>query len=41
MRKNVDMQIHERKMTFGSDNDNGLGERLIQQVLDRVKTAMK
>jgi uncharacterized protein YhfF len=39
LRKNVDMQIHERKMMFGSDNDNGLGELLIQQVLDGVKTA--
>lgn len=37
----VDMQLHDRKMIFGPDNDNALGERLIQQVLDRVKTAMK
>ncbi len=33
------MQIHERKMRFGGDNDAGLGERLIRQVLDGVKTA--
>jgi uncharacterized protein YhfF len=33
------MQIHERKMRFGGDNDAGLGERLIQQILDGIKTA--
>lgn len=33
------MHIHERKMIFGGDNDGGLGEKLIQQVLDGIKTA--
>ena len=33
------MVIHERKMIFGGDNDDGLGEKLIQQVLDGIKTA--
>lgn len=35
----VDMQIHERKMKFGWDGDNGVGEMLIQQTLAGVKTA--
>ncbi len=33
------MKIHDRKMTFGGENDDGLGDLLIQQVLDGVKTA--
>lgn len=33
------MQIYERKMRFGGEDDAGLGERLIQQILDGVKTA--
>jgi uncharacterized protein YhfF len=33
------MQIHERKMRFGGKEDAGLGEKLIVQILDRVKTA--
>jgi uncharacterized protein YhfF len=33
------MLIHGRKMTFGGDNDGGLSEKLIQQVLDGIKTA--
>src|SRR5258708_35848262 len=33
------MKIHERIMTFGGENDGGLGDLLIQQVLDGVKTA--
>ena len=33
------MRIHERKMIFGGDDDGGLGEKLIQQVLDGVKTS--
>jgi len=37
--REVEMKIHERKMKFGRENDNGLGERLIRQVLDGVKTA--
>ena len=33
------MQIHERKMRFGGRGDNDLGERLIRQILDGIKTA--
>jgi uncharacterized protein YhfF len=33
------MQIHERKMVFGWDEDNGTGEKLIRQILDGLKTA--
>jgi uncharacterized protein YhfF len=33
------MQIHERKMKLGWDDDNGIGERLIQQILGGIKTA--
>ncbi len=33
------MQIHGRKMRFGGEEDAGLGERLIRQILDGVKTA--
>lgn len=33
------MQIYERKMKFGGDADAGLGEKLIQQILDGIKTA--
>lgn len=33
------MQIHERKMRFGGDDDAGLGDSLIQQILDGIKTA--
>ena len=33
------MQIRERKMRFGGKEDAGLGERLIRQILDGVKTA--
>jgi len=33
------MRIHERKMRFGSEDDDGLGDRLVQQILDRTKTA--
>jgi uncharacterized protein YhfF len=33
------MRIHERKMIFGGSNDGGLGEKLIQQVIDGIKTA--
>lgn len=33
------MQIHERKMKFGWDGDDGIGEMLVQQTLDGVKTA--
>ncbi|HVG28270.1 MAG TPA: ASCH domain-containing protein [Pyrinomonadaceae bacterium] len=33
------MQIHERKMRFGGEDGGGLGERLIRQILDGVKTA--
>jgi uncharacterized protein YhfF len=33
------MQIYERKMRFGGEADAGLGERLIRQILDGVKTA--
>jgi uncharacterized protein YhfF len=33
------MYIHERKMIFGGNDDGGLGDKLIQQVLDGIKTA--
>lgn len=33
------MQIHERKMRLGGDDDGGLGDKLIQQILDGIKTA--
>ncbi len=33
------MQIHERKMRFGGEDDGGLGDELIRQILDHVKTA--
>jgi uncharacterized protein YhfF len=33
------MQIHQRKMRFGGQNDPGLGEKLIRQILDGAKTA--
>lgn len=33
------MQIYERKMRFGGDDDAGLGDRLVQQILDGIKTA--
>jgi uncharacterized protein YhfF len=33
------MQIHERKMRFGSEGDGGLGDELVRQVLDGTKTA--
>lgn len=33
------MRIHERKMKFGSEDDGGLGDRLVQKVLDGTKTA--
>ncbi|MGB9180584.1 MAG: ASCH domain-containing protein [Pyrinomonadaceae bacterium] len=33
------MKIHERKMKFGWDGDEGIGEKLIRQVLEGVKTA--
>jgi uncharacterized protein YhfF len=33
------MQIHERKMRFGGEDDGGLGDRLIEQILNGTKTA--
>jgi uncharacterized protein YhfF len=33
------MQIYKRKMRFGGKDDAGLGDRLIRQILDGVKTA--
>ena len=33
------MQIHERKMKFGWDGDDGIGEMLIRQTLAGTKTA--
>lgn len=33
------MHIYDCKSTFGWDGDNGVGEKLIQQIIDRVKTA--
>lgn len=33
------MHIYERKMRFGEGDDDGLAERLIQQILDGIKTA--
>jgi|SRR5687768_7503690 uncharacterized protein YhfF len=33
------MQIYERKMRFGGEGDDGLGERLIRQIQGGIKTA--
>ena len=33
------MKIYENISSFGWDGDNGIGEMLIQQIIDRVKTA--
>lgn len=33
------LQIYENKSYFGWEGDNGIGEALIQQIIDRVKTA--
>lgn len=37
--KQDNMQIHERKVKFGWDGDGDIGEMLIQQMLDGIKTA--
>lgn len=34
-----DIVVHHYKMSFGWENDNGIGETLIQQILKREKTA--
>ncbi len=31
--------IHENKYHYGWDGDNGIGDRLIQQIIERTKTA--
>lgn len=33
------MKIHENKSQFGWENDDGIGEKLIQQILSGIKTA--
>lgn len=33
------MKVYEYKSTFGWDGDNGVGDRLIQQIIDGIKTA--
>lgn len=33
------MQIYENKSQFGWEDDNGIGEQLIQEILSGVKTA--
>lgn len=33
------MEIHEHKACFGWDGDNGVGDMLIQQIIDGIKTA--
>lgn len=33
------MKIHERKIKFGWDGDDGIGEKLIRQTLEGMKTA--
>ncbi|GAK07159.1 ASCH domain-containing protein [Geomicrobium sp. JCM 19038] len=32
------MTIHERTMVFGWENDGGIGEKLIQEIIDGTKT---